>query len=41
MAMTTWWWQDIGSTYFGHEDWRTFAPPMKILETPKRFAVVC
>ena len=21
-----------GSTYFGHEDWRTFAPPMKILE---------
>ena len=21
-----------GSTYFGHEEWRTFAPPMKILE---------
>ena len=21
-----------GSTYFGHDDWRTFAPPMKILE---------
>ena len=21
-----------GSTFFGHEDWRTFAPPMKILE---------
>ncbi|WP_052327997.1 FAD-dependent oxidoreductase [Synechococcus sp. WH 8109] len=21
-----------GSTYFGHEDWRAFAPPMKILE---------
>ena len=21
-----------GSTYFGHEDWRTFAPPMEILE---------
>ena len=21
-----------GSTYFGHEDWRTFAPSMKILE---------
>ena len=21
-----------GSTFFGHDDWRTFAPPMKILE---------
>jgi NADH dehydrogenase len=21
-----------GSTYFGHEDWRSIAPPMKILE---------
>ena len=21
-----------GSTYFGHEEWRTFAPPMKIIE---------
>ena len=21
-----------GSTFFGHEEWRTFAPPMKILE---------
>ncbi len=21
-----------GSTFFGHDEWRTFAPPMKILE---------
>ena len=30
-----------GSTYFGHEDWRTFAPPMKILEHAEEYAAVC
>ena len=30
-----------GSTFFGHEDWRTFAPPMKILEHAEEIRAGC
>ena len=30
-----------GGTFFGRDEWRTFAPPMKSSSTPKRSVDVC